>query len=107
VIFPGKKLSCSIRHSASELYIENPEDAVSNANCNLSGRARAFPRQLARQVLDVNKDAQKDVVSETIILDLHAISGEGRGARRAWYDSATSSAISRATVKDLDRRYFA
>ena len=63
-----------------------------------------MPRQLARQ-RRVNKDAQKDVVSETIILDLHAISRDGLGAGGAWYDSTTSRAIKRVTVKDPDRRY--
>ena len=65
-----------------------------------------MPRQLARQIL-VKIDAQKDVVSETIISDLHAISRDRLGARRAWYDSTTSRAIKRATVKDPDLRYFA
>ena len=64
-----------------------------------------MPRQLAWQRL-VNIDAQKDVVSETIVLDQHAISRDGLGAGRAWYDSTPSRAIKRVTVKDPDRRYF-
>src|SRR5262249_27839529 len=100
----SKKLSCGITRTASELYPSNPVGVICKGNRNSRGRARGLPRQHARQRL-VDKDAHKDVVSETIVLDQHAISRDGVGAARAWYDRTASRAINPVTVKDLDTRY--